>query len=257
MNIQYLSDLHLEYQDNRDFLRSQHLKVTGDILILAGDIFYLGEKLADSFFLKWASDHYEHVLLIPGNHEFYDGFDLAENGPSWQLKIMSNVRYCYNMVVTVGNIDIILSTLWSEIPKENERAIGFFLTDFHHIRYNGHQLTPADYNREYHQCMHFIENAISKSKARHKVVVTHHVPTRLCTPPKLRKIRNGSLQHAFTVDLTDYIQTAPIDYWIYGHSHVNVDRSIGSTLVTSNQLGYIAHEEYTWNKFNFGKTIHV
>lgn len=129
MNIQYLSDLHLEYQDNRDFLRSQHLKVTGDILILAGDIFYLGEKLADSFFLKWASDHYEHVLLIPGNHEFYDGFDLAENGPSWQLRIMSKVRYCYNKVVTFGNIDLAYS-LKSHTGHLSKHRQGFAISIF-------------------------------------------------------------------------------------------------------------------------------
>ena len=200
MKIQYLSDLHLEYQDNRDFLRDQHLKATGDILILAGDTFYLGGDLSESFFLRWASDHYEHVILIPGNHEFYDGFDLAGNGPSWQMRIMPNVRYCYNKVVSFGDVDIILSTLWSEIPKENERAIGYFLTDFHRIMYNGHQLTPEDYNREHHQCLRFVENAIDRSRARHKVVRTHYVPPHGSgtPPPKLRKIRNGSLQHAFT-----------------------------------------------------------
>lgn len=255
MKIHYLSDLHLEYEANRDFLRHQPLKAMGDILILAGDCFYLGDRLAEEPFLKWAADNYEHVLLIPGNHEFYDGFDLADYGPSWQLKIQPNMRCCYNKVVSFGDTDIILSTLWSEIPKENERAIGYFLTDFHRIKYDGHDLTVADYNHEHEVCLRFVRKSVAKSKAKHKIVVTHHVPTRYCTPPKLRKIRGGSLQDAFTVDLTSYIQTVHIDYWIYGHSHVNMDRQVGSTIITSNQLGYVSHEENTWNKFQIDKTI--
>ena len=38
MRIQYASDLHLEFADNWRFLRENPLLVTGEILILAGDI---------------------------------------------------------------------------------------------------------------------------------------------------------------------------------------------------------------------------
>ena len=34
-----------------------------------------------------------------------------------------------------------------------------------------------------------------------------------------------------------------VDYWIYGHSHVNIDKMIGNTRCVSNQLGYDFHSE--------------
>lgn len=56
MKIQYMSDLHLEFSDNSRWIKHNELPVTGDILVLAGDIFYLKNKVAPlANFWKWAS----------------------------------------------------------------------------------------------------------------------------------------------------------------------------------------------------------
>lgn len=256
MTIQYLSDLHLELKDNANYLSELPLRVTGDVLVLAGDIIYLGNKeLERAPFLSWAADHYEQVLMVAGNHEYYGGYDMAALGDSWEYKIAPNVGYYQNRVVRLNDVDLVLTSLWSHIPPERERLTATYLSDFHKILYDGHLLTPADYNATHERCLSFVRRAVSASSARHRVVVSHHVPTLLCSPPKLRTIKNGQLLTAFTVELTDYIRHAPIDAWIHGHSHVGFHVDLGGTQVLSNQLGYVFHEEYKWNHFDFGRKI--
>ena len=81
---------------------------------------------------------------------------------------------------------------------------------------------------------------VSQSKADHIVVVTHHVPTSLTVAPQ----HVGSpLNSAFTVEMDDFIADNRIDYWIYGHSHTNIDAEIDGTRILANQLGYVAHGE--------------
>ena len=54
----------------------------------------------------------------------------------------------------------------------------------------------------------------------------------------------------------DVLVLAGIDYWIYGHSHTNIDAEIEGTKIMSNQLGYIAHGEQN-NGFRNNKYISI
>lgn len=70
IKIQYASDLHLEFAENGSFIKHHPLQVNGDVLILAGDIGYIGdENYSKHPFWDWAADNYEMVVVIPGNHE--------------------------------------------------------------------------------------------------------------------------------------------------------------------------------------------
>ena len=114
MRIQYMSDLHLEFQENSRYLKHNELPVTGDVLVLAGDIFYLKDKIAPlTKFWKWASENYRQVLIVPGNHEYYNYSDVMERGLQWRWMFRENVGYYQNQVVRIDDTDFVLSTLWS------------------------------------------------------------------------------------------------------------------------------------------------
>lgn len=188
MKIQYMSDLHMEMTENMRYIKTIEFVAKGDVLVLAGDSFYLRDTNAPHLrFWKWASENFQQVLLVPGNHEFY-------------------------------------------------------------------RFTPEDFNLEHEKCLRFLQQAVKASEAEHIVVVSHHLPTfKVLAQHHMGSKLNG----AFATELGKFIADSRIDVWIYGHSHTNIDKTIGNTKITSNQLGYIFLEEHLKNSFEPGKTIEL
>ena len=158
MTIQYASDLHLEFADNWRYLKENPLQVTGDILVLAGDIGYLGdENYFKHPFWDWASENYQQVIVCMGNHEFYKYYDIAKLNDGFCLEIRPNVHSYYNAVVRIEDIDFIVTTLWSKIPLKEAYYTEQVISDFRRILFNGGLLTFADFNREHARCLMFFE----------------------------------------------------------------------------------------------------
>ena len=254
MKIQYASDLHLEFADNWRILKQEGpMNVCGDILVLAGDIGYLGDDNYQTHpFWDWASENYQQVIVTLGNHEFYKFYDLSSMHDGLIGEIRPNVHYYYNSIVHIQEIDIIISTLWANIALEDAYITENSVTDFRRIIYSEDILSFADFNREHKRCLEFIKHSVADSTAKNKIVVTHHVPSFQLMSPEFQGSRiNG----AFTIELADYIATSGIDYWIYGHSHRNIDKTIGTTRCVCNQFGYSFHNEHL--TFNRNKVIEL
>ena len=241
MKIQYASDLHLEFKSNTEYLTTNPMKVTGDILILAGDIHVIGSPdFMENPFWDWASKNYKQVIVAYGNHEYYKTCDLGTMKDGLKYKIRDNIYYYYNCVITIEDVDIIVSTLWSYIHKENEDACVYSVNDFRMIKYNGDNLTAEIFNNEHKKCLDFIKKSMQESKAKTKIIVTHHVPSISLTA---EEFRGSAMTDAFTVDLTDYIKKCGAKYWIFGHSHRNINKKIGSTNCLCDQVGYVSSGE--------------
>lgn len=243
MKIQYASDLHLEFHENSRWLKENPLIPVGDILVLAGDIGYLGDEMYSRHpFWDWCNDNFKQTIVVPGNHELYKDFDINELSDDWEIEIRPNVKAVYNKIVSVDeDTDLITSTLWSRIHPHDAYFTEQGVTDFRRIRNGEYRLTWERFNDEHERCVDFISRSVSESTAKNKIVVTHHVPSfDLLSEEFLGSRLNG----AFTSDLNKLLELLPIDYWIYGHSHRNIDRIIGGTRCISNQLGYVFANEH-------------
>ena len=255
MNIQFMSDLHLEFMENSRYIKHLEIPVTGDVLVLAGDLFYLKDSIAPlNRFWKWASNNYRQVLLVPGNHEYYNFCDVMERGLQWKWMFLENVGYYQNQVVRIDDTDFILSTLWSQISPVDEFFVWKGMNDFRQTLYDGKLLTPEKYNEMHRFCLEFVEKSIVESTAEHVVVVTHHLPTLQVVAPQHR---DSILSSAFATECGEMIARNRVDAWIYGHSHTNLETEIAGTRIVSNQLGYVFQDEQLTGGFDPGKFIEI
>ncbi len=240
MKIQYCSDLHLEFLDNRRWIMDNPIVPKGDILILAGDIVLFKEIHQHQKFFDYVSEHFEHTFWIPGNHEYYNS-DISKRRGSFEELIRDNVTLLNNTVKTINGVRLVFSTLWSQISLDKQFIIQQSLSDFRVIRNNEKRLTVDDYNLIHLESRSFLEETLKTKTNTPTVVVTHHPPTFINYP---EKYANSSINEAFGTELFNFIEESEVDYWIYGHHHCNVsDFNVGKTKLVTNQLGYIKYRE--------------
>jgi predicted phosphohydrolase len=240
MKIQYCSDLHLEFALNERHLTENPLKVSGDVLIMAGDIVPLHDEFLTHSFFSFISDHYKQVFWIPGNHEYYYK-NLIDFSNPLNIQLKGNIRIVNNMELEYENIRFVFSTLWSRISNLNQKRIEQSISDFECIKNRKRNFNTEDFNTLHTGSLHFIRQSLNKNHSR-TIVVTHHVPSPLCNAP----LHNSSpINEAFCSDLTDFIENCNANFWIYGHSHFcQKPVYIGKTILLTNQLGYVHLNEH-------------
>ena len=239
MRVQYCSDLHLESEENRRYFETDSLQVSGEILVLAGDIIPLLDENYNNSFLHFISKNYKQVFWVPGNHEFYYR-NISDFDISFNYKLFGNINIVNNIALQYDDIYFIFSTLWSRISKNKEKHVEQNVADFECITNNDKKFKVPDFNRLHEESLKFIRQSLAQGKNK-VVIVTHHIPSFLCNKP----VHNlSNINEAFCVDLTDFIEDSNARFWLYGHSHFNQKPLfIGNTIMLTNQLGYIKLNE--------------
>lgn len=242
---QFISDIHLEYASNREFLKNHPILPNSDILLMAGDIMQLKDMRKQAYFLDFLSSNYKAVYWVPGNHEFY-GSDISKFGNSFCREIRSNVILLNNQVVESHGYRLIFSTLWSKIPRIHSHEVTRLMPDFREIFFKEKHFSIENYNKLHEACFRFLKKTITGLETKRQIVVSHHVPTFVNYP---LAFRGSILNSAFATELGYWLIGHGPDYWIYGHHHQPArDFVIGKTRMRCNQLGYVDNGEH----FSFG-----
>ena len=250
MKIQFCSDLHLEFKENKQLLNTCPIKPIGDILILAGDIILFRDLDNHNDFFTYVSDNFKTTYWIPGNHEYYH-FDIATKSGVLNEKIKSNVFLVNNISISIEDINLIFSTLWTNISPAYEWQITRNMNDFQVIKYGSNRFSALYYNKLHQDSMEFLTKEIQNNKYEKTIISTHHVPTFLNYP---KEFKGSILNEGFATELFDFIEKSSVDYWIYGHHHSNIPTfEIGKTKMITNQLGYVSYGEH--KSFYFDRII--
>ncbi len=236
MKIQYCSDLHLEFEENQLYLENNQIKAEGDVLVLAGDITYWSNKHFENKFFDDISSKFKKVIYVAGNHEFFNGGDISILKGSYKANIRDNVIMAQNKSIVVEDVVFICTTLLSKIKPDLGFVVQAKMNDFRMIKYGCERFDYMKYNKLHTLQIKWLKKEIKKHKKLKKVVVTHHVPSNYCNSDKYRR---SDINSAFVTELFDLIEGSSIDYWIYGHHHLNHQPvMINNTTLLTNQLGY-------------------
>lgn len=233
VNFQIVSDLHIETMDGVPSALSL-IKPSAEVLILAGDIGRIHKYEQLRMFLIDVCQHFQHVLYVLGNHEYYSerGYpnkDMEElYGNILQIEEeITNLRILNRGSVVIGNICVIGCTLWSQALVEIPRYI---------VRIHG--ITTTKYNKLHYQDLRYIEKMITycQNKNLKLVVITHHCPTE--TVIKGEKKDSDKYKSLYYSNLDRLLDGTRVHTWICGHLHFNFDiKTRNNTRLVSNQKG--------------------
>lgn len=242
--MQVISDLHLETRQEKD-IATKLVKAAGNssakYLLLAGDIATHQHPQILPFFSELQAGPWEKIFYIPGNHEYYTPkpyFQVQKELADLE-KHFSKLQVLIQRKVNLPEINLLGCTLWSKLDSKKFGNIYYGLNDFQRIhKTKGIPIGWSDYLK-FHQLdvdwLHETFQQVDQSKPTW--VVTHHLPSYQCIHSKYQgsaynSAFASSLEHLFPL----------VDTWIFGHSHMSTDLTIGQTKLVSNPLGY-SHEE--------------
>ena len=222
MRIQYVSDLHLEFHRDGGVEFIKTLPVTGEVLILAGDIdTHSGIEAT----LRRFSEKWEHVLYVPGNHEYY-----GSSFPGMKLVFGTikhkNLHMLHRNQITISGQRFIGATMWF---RDHPLNVMFKngLADFRHVK----GFDPAVYD-ENQSDVEFLANNIREGD----VVVTHHLPSYQSVGPLYK---GNNTNRFFVCEMEEMIGNAQPKIWIHGHTHDTFDYQLDKTRVVCNPFGYV------------------
>jgi Icc-related predicted phosphoesterase len=263
MRIHQMSDLHLEF--NHKFRATN--PYDADILMLNGDIcvadyltrskespkYYLGEIIKD--FFKQASDNYEHVVYIMGNHEHYHGTYIETANTLREHLSYGNVNILDNSSIELYGYKIIGATLWTDCDKGNPLVLEYlrgYLNDFKIVKYSKEPYKgfwPIDSVVDHKASLNYID---LESEGHDKVIVmSHHAPSVQSIHRSYQDPMYYYGNRGYYSDLDQFIMDRPqIKLWTHGHVHNNFDYMIGDTKIVCNPHGYGTENIHGFNRGN-------
>ena len=282
--ITVMSDLHLEFSffDIRNTQNADILVLSGDILIAEDLHDYAKDSAFISLnqssqrqikaidyrrFLQQASDEFEHVIAIAGNHEFYHSKWVKGLSYLREEYLDHNIHFleCDSVAIELNkndNHELVIfmgGTLWTDMNNRDPltvHGIQNMMNDYNYIRHdkeNYRKLKPIDTIIRHEQTLAYFRKTLDnlrKSDLPYKVVVVgHHGPSFKSVSEEYA--HDTLVNGAYCSDLSKFILDYPeIALWTAGHTHHAYEYYIGNTRVVCNPRGYdngSYKEETNWN----------
>ncbi|GIQ82904.1 hypothetical protein KIPB_004128, partial [Kipferlia bialata] len=199
-----------------------------------------------------AASVYAHVVVVPGNHEYYrvqgeKELGMAECDARMEdvCASLPNVHLLNKTSVVIEGVRFSGCTLWSALGEDSHAP--HFLRDFEAIpdfdkRIHTREGTAQAYLAVHNEHRAYIESVLSEppSTPTHPhVVVTHHGP--LLAMNTKESVYN--LSDGFVSDLSGIINSDRVCLWVSGHTHQRIQTRCNGSLSISNCHGYPGYQD--------------
>jgi Icc-related predicted phosphoesterase len=243
----YMSDLHLETQDYRWPLPA------GDVLIIAGDLCHARclaagpddraalkqrdrvLRLADEMRARFA-----HVLLVPGNHDHYEG-TFSETAGLLRAGL-PGVTVLDDATVQIEGVRFFGGTLWTDFAEGTgldavrRRCGEFFFVKVREADGSTRKFRPEDALAAFDATRAALSRSLAAANGKRTVVISHHAPSRQGLNPHHV---GDDLDGAYASDLDGWITgLADLPVWVHGHTHMRRLYRIGATQVRTDARGF-------------------
>jgi predicted phosphodiesterase len=220
MQIQLLSDLHLEFHKSTAKEWVASVPVKASILVLAGDIVTPAMEYEP---IGWFCERFQDVIYIPGNHDFYGSSVARVLERTAQLpEKHKNLHVLQNNAETIQGQRFYGGTMWFPEPVGTAEFYKTRMNDYHCI---------AGIHQVYEQHERF-RKGLAECDAN-TVVVSHHLPTEEAVS---QAHKGDPINHFFAAEVAPLAPAVPL--WLFGHTHDSKDFIQGDTRFVCNPRGY-------------------
>lgn len=266
MKIQFLSDIHLEFNYSNYNMKFSD---ESDMVIICGDICPMYIIEAWNMLFNEIKRYNKPVYYIPGNHDFYRStIDSVINSLKQKQKEIPNFFLVNDDLYTLPDNNTLLfgGTMWSDFnmvpinpfdPNHESlyKTFNDYLCDFTYIRNNdGFNLTPKDCKK---LCIDF------KNKLKHMFETHIKQPILVCThfachPKSIHpKYKDNILNPYFITDCSEFFEYPNLIGWLHGHTHASLNYTINNKFVKCNPRGIMKSEFIENGKFDSNLIIEL
>lgn len=229
MDIQILSDLHLEFhQDPLGFLFDE-LTYPGDVIVIAGDL-TLAPNINSTLHAIAEHVYPKHVIYVYGNHDLWG--EHVERPPPIH-NVPENLHILNNSIVTINGQRFVGGTGWYDVtdPTTQHEMLNWADVRFaHNNPLSFIYLSKAWYD--------FLGNHLEQDD----IVVSHMLPSYSVVDPQYLVPPFDRMNKFFVNPCDGLIEHRKPKLWIHGHTHTSVDQTLFDTRVVCNPYGYYAHD---------------
>lgn len=237
MNIYAVSDLHVDYPENRQWVaRLAESCHRDDVLIVAGDVSDQTGLLEET--LRTLKSGFKHVCFVPGNHDLWtcDEYDCSLQ------KFEALQTLCQRLGVETGvlhldSVSIIPLHSWYDFSfGEPDRYLRRAWRDFRACHW------PAPLHNEAELTKYFLALNEAHLQLSNDTVISfsHFLPHLDVMPAQIPEHRRKVYPVLGSHKLGEQLRRLQPDIHVYGHSHVNRDIELDDIRYINNAFAYPA-----------------